>query len=91
MMDLDNKVSLVTGAGQGIGEGIAKNLASKGSKVIVVDLNMQSSENVAEEINAKFPNTAYSFQADLTKLDEIESMLEFGVLKFNINKNEFLD
>ena len=47
-MDLDNKVSLVTGAGQGIGEGIAKNLASKGSKVIVVDLNQQSSENVAE-------------------------------------------
>ena len=42
MMDLDNKVSLVTGAGQGIGEGIAKNLASKGSKVIVVDLNQQS-------------------------------------------------
>ena len=57
-MDLDNKVSLVTGAGQGIGKGIAKNLASKGSKVIVVDLNQQSSENVAEEINAKFPNTA---------------------------------
>ena len=83
MMDLDNKVSLVTGAGQGIGEGIAKNLASKGSKVIVVDLNQQSSENVAEEINTKFPNTAYSFQADLTQLDEIESMLEFGVLKFN--------
>tara|TARA_Y200000002_G_scaffold107119_1_gene87586 strand:+ start:741 stop:1046 length:306 start_codon:yes stop_codon:yes gene_type:complete len=83
MMDLDNKVSLVTGAGQGIGEGIAKNLASKGSKVIVVDLNQQSSENVAEEINTKFPNTAYSFQADLTKIDEIESMLEFGVLKFN--------
>ena len=36
MMDLDNKVSLVTGAGQGIGEGIAKNLASKGSDAIVV-------------------------------------------------------
>ena len=76
MMDLDNKVSLVTGAGQGIGEGIAKNLASKGSKVIVVDLNQQSSENVAEEINAKFPNSAFSFQADLTNSDEIESMLE---------------
>ena len=65
-MDLDNKVSLVTGAGQGIGEGIAKNLASKGSKVIVVDLNKQSSENVAEEINATFPNTASVSYTHLT-------------------------
>jgi len=38
-LDLENKVSLVTGAGQGIGEGIAKILASHGSKVMIVDLN----------------------------------------------------
>ena len=82
-MDLENKVSLVTGAGQGIGEGIAKTLAKKGSKVIVVDLNQESSAKVAEEINDKFPNTAFSFQADLTKSDEIKHMLEFGVTKFS--------
>ena len=82
-MDLENKVSLVTGAGQGIGEGIAKTLAKKGSKVIVVDLNQESSAKVAEEINDKFPNTACSFQADLTKSDEIKHMLEFGVTKFS--------
>ena len=82
-MDLENKVSLVTGAGQGIGEGIAKTLAKKGSKVIVVDLNQESSTKVAEEINNKFPNTACSFQADLTKSDEIKHMLEFGVTQFS--------
>ena len=82
-MDLENKVSLVTGAGQGIGEGIAKTLAKKGSKVIVVDLNQESSAKVAEEINDKFPNTACSFQADLTKSDEIKHMLEFGVTQFS--------
>jgi 3-oxoacyl-[acyl-carrier protein] reductase len=38
-LDLENKVSLVTGAGQGIGEGIANVLASHGSKVMIVDLN----------------------------------------------------
>ena len=82
-MDLENKVSLVTGAGQGIGEGIAKTLAKKGSKVIVVDLNQESSAKVAEEINDKFPNSACSFQADLTKSDEIKHMLEFGVTQFS--------
>ena len=82
-MDLENKVSLVTGAGQGIGEGIAKTLAKKGSKVIVVDLNQESSAKVAGEINDKFPNSACSFQANLTKSDEIKHMLEFGVTKFS--------
>jgi len=64
-------------------EGIAKTLAKKGSKVIVVDLNQESSSKVAEEINDKFPNAACSFQADLTKSDEIKHMLEFGVTKFS--------
>ena len=82
-MDLENKVSLVTGAGQGIGEGIAKTLAEKGSKVILVDLNQDSSEKVAEEINNKFSNSAYSFKADLTKSEEIEDMLKFGVSKYS--------
>jgi len=82
-MDLENKVSLVTGAGQGIGAGIAKTLAEKGSKVILVDLNQDSSEKVAKEINNKFSNSAYSFKADLTKLEEIEDMLKFGISKFS--------
>ena len=48
-MELENKVSLVTGAGQGIGEGIAKVLASHGSKVMIVDLNGKSAKKVAKE------------------------------------------
>ena len=38
-MDLDKKISIVTGAGQGIGEGIAKTLVRYGSKVLLVDQN----------------------------------------------------
>ena len=53
-MELKNKVSLVTGAGQGIGEGIAKVLASHGSKVMIVDLNGKSAKRVAKEINYHF-------------------------------------
>ena len=81
-MELKNKVSLVTGAGQGIGEGIAKVLASHGSKVMIVDLNGKSAKRVAKEINSSFPNSAEYFEADLTDSDAIKSMMEATLSSF---------
>ena len=75
-MELENKVSLVTGAGKGIGEGIAKVLASHGSKVMIVDLNGSSAERVANEINTLFPKCASFYEADLTDSKAIQSMIE---------------
>ena len=81
-MDLGNKVSLVTGGGQGIGEGIAKVLASHGSKVMIVDLNSKSAEKVAKEINSLYPNSAAFFQADLTDSKAINSMIDTTLSTF---------
>ena len=81
-MDLVGKISLVTGAGQGIGEGIAKVLAQQGSKVILVDLNGQAAQKVSDDINNSYPDTAYSYEADLTDEKAIQSMLEFTDQKF---------
>ena len=81
-MDLKNKVSLVTGAGQGIGEGIAKVLASHGSKVMIVDLNKKSAEEVAREINSHYPHSAAFFEADLTDSKAINSMIDATLSTF---------
>jgi NAD(P)-dependent dehydrogenase (short-subunit alcohol dehydrogenase family) len=81
-LDLKNKVSLVTGAGQGIGEGIAKVLASHGSKVMIVDLNRKSAEEVAREINSLFPHSAAFFEADLTDSKAINSMIDATLSTF---------
>ena len=81
-MDLKNKVSLVTGAGQGIGEGIAKVLASHGSKVMIVDLNKKSAEEVAREINSLYPHSAAFFEADLTDSKAINSMIDATLSTF---------
>jgi len=49
-MTLSGKVAVVTGAGQGIGEGYAKGLAKLGCKVVVADINAAQGERVARDI-----------------------------------------
>ena len=51
-MRVDGKSIIVTGAGGGIGEGIARRLASEGAAVIVNDINAALSEKVTADINA---------------------------------------
>jgi 3-oxoacyl-[acyl-carrier protein] reductase len=60
-MRLKGKTAIVTGAGSGFGEGIAKRFAQEGAKVIVNDVNAQGGERVAKEIGGQF------VQGDVTK------------------------
>jgi 3-oxoacyl-[acyl-carrier protein] reductase len=48
----EEKVAVVTGAGQGIGEAYAKGLAAEGAAVVVAELNAEQGERVAGEIGA---------------------------------------
>jgi 3-oxoacyl-[acyl-carrier protein] reductase len=49
-MRLQNKVAIVTGAGSGFGEGIAKRFAAEGCRVVINDLNRDGATRVAAEI-----------------------------------------
>ena len=49
-LDFSGKVALVTGAGRGIGKGVALRLANHGVDIVVNDVNTESAEKTAEEI-----------------------------------------
>jgi NAD(P)-dependent dehydrogenase (short-subunit alcohol dehydrogenase family) len=49
-MRFEGKVAIVTGAGQGIGEGYARALAAEGARVVVAELNEEQGQRVAKEI-----------------------------------------
>ncbi len=77
-MRIQNKVVIVTGAGGGIGEGIAKRLAQEGGKVVVNDINKAMGERVVAEIT-KAGGTALFFAADVTKSADMKALVDAAV------------
>lgn len=59
MQLLQNKVAVVTGSGQGIGEAIARKLAEYGARVIVTDINAEKGQAVADDLNATGHEAAF--------------------------------
>ncbi|HLC44111.1 MAG TPA: SDR family NAD(P)-dependent oxidoreductase [Patescibacteria group bacterium] len=78
---LKGKSAVVTGAGQGIGEGIAKVLASEGAEILVADLNVENAEKVAADINSA-GGKAVAFKCDVSKKDEVDEVIEKAVSEF---------
>src|SRR5215203_7571630 len=72
--ELDGRTAIVTGAGAGIGEACAHVLSSSDAAVLVVDLDEERAENVANSISND-GGTALSHVADVSKLDDVEAMV----------------
>ena len=86
MAGVQDRVALVTGAGQGIGAAIAARLAAGGAKVAVLDLN----EDTAAATAAGLPGGAIGIGADVSQADQVEAAVarvvaELGGLHILVN------
>lgn len=68
---LDNKVTVITGGGSGMGAAMAKEFAKRGAKVAIYDLNEEKSKKVVEEIKAEGGEASF-YKTDVTKKIQIE-------------------
>jgi NAD(P)-dependent dehydrogenase (short-subunit alcohol dehydrogenase family) len=78
MSGFNGKVSIVTGGGSGLGEAISKLLASKGSSVVVSDINLKGAERVAQEI-VSAGGIATAVQQDTAKPEDSERVVKYAV------------
>jgi 3-oxoacyl-[acyl-carrier protein] reductase len=80
MAELKDKVAIVTGAGQGIGRGIALSLAKEGAKVVVADITDKRFE-VVKEIEA-LGSQALAVKCDVSNREDVASMVKETLNKF---------
>lgn len=66
-MRLNGKIAIVTGAGSGMGEAIAKTYAREGARVAVLDVNAQAANKVAGAIG----KNAVALACDVTQTEDI--------------------
>src|SRR6478609_6928592 len=69
-MELNGASAIVTGGASGIGAAVARQLAAKGAKVVVADLNSEKGEELAGEIGGVFA------PVDVTKTEQIKAAIE---------------
>ena len=85
-MRLEGKVAIVTGAGSGFGEGIAKKFVAEGAKVLIADRDAAGGERVAKALgaNACFVRVDVANAADVTTMLDAAQDL-FGGLHILVN------
>ncbi len=73
--NLEGRVALVTGGGQGIGRAFAHALGEAGAAVAVVDIVADRAEKVVMELEAKSIDSL-AVQTDVTKIDDVQRMVD---------------
>lgn len=78
---LQDRIAIITGAGQGVGEGIARRLASEGATVVIAARRAETGEPVAEAIRSN-GGSAVCITTDVTHREPIEACVAATVSRF---------
>jgi NAD(P)-dependent dehydrogenase (short-subunit alcohol dehydrogenase family) len=88
-MRLENKVAVVTGAGRGIGKGIAVRLAEEGANLVIADVDLAIATGTVAEIKV-LGRKAIALKTDISKREDAQNLIaqtvrEFGQIDILVN------
>jgi len=82
MARLQGRVAIVTGAGAGIGKGIARRLASEGAAILAADFNEEWGAATVDELKRDFGSAAEFRHVDVSQKAQVLTMVDATVERF---------
>lgn len=80
---VEGKVIIVTGAAQGFGEGIVRNLIGEGANIVVADLNEQTGCRTTESLNAMAKGNAAIFvKTNVADMESLHRLMHLTICRF---------
>ncbi|WP_298858677.1 L-iditol 2-dehydrogenase [uncultured Sulfitobacter sp.] len=73
MKRLEGKTALITGAARGIGRAFAQRYAREGARVVIADIDLDSAQEAAYQINKDISECAIAMPLDVSKQDSIDA------------------
>lgn len=79
---LRDKVAIITGAGQGIGRGIARRFAAEGAHIVVAEMNPETGERTAKELRTDFGVKSLFTRTDIGDKESVWAMVDATIQTF---------
>ena len=80
-MRLKDKVTIITGAGHGIGRAYAKRFAEEGANVVIAEIDAKAGERVAAEIQ-ELGRSAWARATDVVTFEDVKGLMNETVQRF---------
>jgi NAD(P)-dependent dehydrogenase (short-subunit alcohol dehydrogenase family) len=87
---LQDRVAIITGAGDGIGYGVARVFAAEGARILVAEIDGVRADEVASALSSEFGVEAVAVRTDAAVRDDVETMVarardEWGTVDILVN------